>query len=211
MSVDVRFWDNIADEYAAKPVDDPAAFERKIAITKSHLTPTSAVLDVGCGTGSLALRLADAAGQVHGLDVSKEMIRIAEGKAAAAGVDNVTFRCGTLDDAGFAAESLDVVCAYSLLHLVDDRDATLRAIHRLLKPGGVFISSTVCLGGSLVPYRVVLALLRWLGKAPRVCVLRQARLRDEIAAAGFVDLQAPDVGAKDNVAFLVARRPAPAG
>ncbi|MCA9658524.1 MAG: class I SAM-dependent methyltransferase [Myxococcales bacterium] len=208
MSVDVSFWDRIADEYAAKPVEDPAAFERKIAVTKAALTQTSAVLDVGCGTGSLALRLAADAGQIYGLDVSKEMIRIAEGKAAAAGVANVTFRCGTLEDADFAPESLDVVCAYSLLHLVDDRGATLRTIYRLLKPGGAFISSTVCLGGSLVPYRLILPLMRWLGKAPRVCVLRQARLRDEIAAAGFVDLQAPDVGAKGDIAFLVARKPA---
>ena len=51
---DPSFWDKIAQKYSQKPVDDPEAFERKIAITKRLLRPDSRVLDVGCGTGLLA-------------------------------------------------------------------------------------------------------------------------------------------------------------
>lgn len=202
------FWDAIADDYAAKPVDDPEAFERKITLTRALLTPDATVLDVGCGTGSLALRLADAAAWVHGLDVSPAMIRIARAKAAEQAVDNVTFHVGALD-ASFDAlgpGSVDVVCAYSLLHLLADRPATLRRVHDLLAPGGVFVSSTVCLGDGWIPYRPVLAVMRWLGKAPPVACLRRRTLEAELTGAGLGDVVQHDVGAQPNIAFIVARK-----
>jgi arsenite methyltransferase len=205
MTADVRFWDGIAESYAAKPVDLPEAFERKISITKGYLTPGSVVLDVGCGTGSLALRLAPEAAHVHGLDVSPEMMRIARAKAE--GVGNVTFHVGTLDDARFDPESVDVLCAYSILHLVDDLDATLAELFRLLKPGGVLVSSTVCLAGGLVPFALILPVMRWFGKAPYVSILGRDALQEAVRRAGFVDLQAPEVGADPRTLFLLARKP----
>ena len=205
MPADARFWDAIAEKYAASPVADPAAFERKIAVMAAAIGPTDRVLDVGCGTGSLALRLAPGAGHIDGLDVSPEMMRIARGKAA--GVANVAFHTGTLDDALFPEASFDAVSACSLLHLVDDRDATLAQLYRMLKPGGFFVTSTVCLGESWIPYAPVLAVARWLGKAPKVTIFTKQALAESITRAGFVGLDAPDVGAKPEIAFFVARRP----
>lgn len=209
MNADPTFWNRIADDYARRPVEDPAAFDRKIAIMKARLTPTDTVVDVGCGTGSLALRLAPAAGHVHGVDVSPEMIRIARGKAA--GVDNVTFHVAAFDDAFTALPdgSVDLLAACSLLHLVDDRDAALARMFRLLRPGGVFVTSTVCLGASWVPYAPILLGMYWLGKAPRVQIFTKQGLADDVRRAGFVAIEQPDVGAKPEIAFLVARRPGP--
>ncbi|MCA9569732.1 MAG: class I SAM-dependent methyltransferase [Myxococcales bacterium] len=153
---DPSFWDTRAEAYAAKPVDDPAAFERKQAVTREHLAPDHVVLDVGCGTGSLALLLAPHVREVHGLDGSAEMVRIARSKAEAAGVGDMSFD-RRLFDGSFEAlvpGSLDMVCAYSLLHLVPDRADALARAFALLKPGGTFVSSTVCLGelvGALPP------------------------------------------------------------
>ncbi len=206
MTADVRFWDTIAAGYAARPVEDPAAFDRKIAVMQAAIAPTDTVLDVGCGTGSLALRLAPGARHVHGLDVSPEMMRIAREKAA--NVQNVTFHTGTLDDATFPEGSLDAVSACSILHLVDDRDDMLARIYRLLKPGGFFVTSTVCLGESWIPYAPILTVARWLGKAPAVTIFSKQALAESITRAGFVGLEAPDVGAKPEIAFFVARRPA---
>lgn len=206
MTADPTFWNRIADEYARKPVEDPEAFERKIAVMKNLMKPTDTVLDVGCGTGSLALRLAPSAAQVHGLDVSPEMVRIARGKAE--GVANVTFHTGAFDDTftTFADGSLDGLCACSILHLVEDRNAALARMYRLLKPGGFLVTSTACLGESWVPYTPILGLMRWLGKAPRVWVFSKQTLADEIRSAGFVDLETPDVGARPELGFIVARR-----
>lgn len=209
MTNEAAFWNDLAEKYAQKPVEDPAAFEAKIAITKSRMKPTDVVLDIGCGTGSLVLRLAASAGQVHGLDLSSEMIRIAKSKAEAQEVKNVTFHTGPFDDTFTASEdeSLDGICAYSLLHLLDDRPAALSRIFGLLKPGGFFISSTVCLGESWVPYGPLLWAMRALGKAPMVNIFDKRTLEDEVRRAGFVDLSQPDVGAKPTIAFIVATKP----
>ncbi len=209
MHADAAFWNNLADRYSRKPVDDPDAFDRKIAITKARMTPQDTVLDVGCGTGSLALRLAPTGAQLHGLDISTEMIRIANGKAAAKKVDNVTFHTGPFDDTftAFEPASLDGICAYSILHLVADRPAALDRIFRLLKPGGFFISSTVCLGGSWVPYGAMIRVMRFFGKAPTVEIVTAQTVADEIKRAGFVDVSQPDVGARPIVAFMVATKP----
>jgi len=167
------------------------------------------VLDVGCGTGSLALRLAPSAGHVHGLDISPEMIRIARGKAEAAGADSVRFHVGPFDERFTALPdgSVDLLSACSLLHLVEDRAAVLAQALRLLKPGGVFVTSTVCLGESWIPYRPLLTEMRWAGRAPPVWVFDKATLADDLRRAGLVDVEAPDVGAKGEIGFFVARRP----
>jgi arsenite methyltransferase len=193
VTADAVFWNNLADKYSKKPVADPAAFERKIAITKALISPRDVVVDVGCGTGSLALRLAPGAAHVHGLDLSSEMIRIARDKTKAAEVTEQT---------------VDGICAYSLLHLTDDLPATLGRILRLLEPGGFFVSSTPCLGGPWSPYRPLLWTMRALNKAPAVKIFTKRTLEDEMRRAGFADITQPDIGVKPDIAFIVAKRPA---
>jgi ubiquinone/menaquinone biosynthesis C-methylase UbiE len=206
---DAAFWNGLADKYARQPVANPEAFERKIEITKSRMKSSDIVLDIGCGTGSLALRLAPAAAHVHALDLSSEMIRIANEKARAQRVDNVTFHVGALDDsfATLKDGELDGICAYSILHLLEQRAPALERMFRLLKPGGFFVSSTVCLAESRMPLGLPLAVMRWFGKAPLVRIFSRRTLEQELRRAGFVELAQPDVGAKSTVAFIVASKP----
>ncbi len=204
---DVTFWDDIAQSYAEKPVELPEAFEDKIRHTIAKMEPDHTVLDIGCGTGSLALRLAPSGGHIHGLDVSSQMIRIAREKASE--VENVTFHVGAFDPSFdvFPARSLDGICAYSLLHLVTDGAAALARMYEALRPGGFLVTSTPCLGESWVPYRPIITVMRWAGKAPRVEVVTKAWVRQAVRDAGFVDLEEPEVGAKATTTFLMARRP----
>lgn len=205
---DHHFWDNLAEKYAAQPVANVPAFERKKAITRDHLRPDSSVLELGCGTGSLALSMARHAGHIHGLDISAEMLRIADQKRQAGGIANVSFRQGTLDaDLPFPRESFDSVWAYSILHLVPDRRRVLQTLFDLLEPGGSFISSNVCLGGSWVPYGAILAVMRWFGKAPVVHIYDRATILREMGEVGFVDVVEQDVGADRQTAFIVAKKP----
>jgi len=207
-TTDARFWDQAAEKYAASPVGDVAAFERKKALTRELLTPESTILEVGCGTGSLALEMAPFAGHIHALDVSAEMVRIANGKKEAEGLGNVTFHQSTLDGPlPVETGQVDGVWAYSILHLLEDRRGALERLFALLRPGGAFVSSNVCLRGSWVPYGALIALMRWLGKAPHVYLYDRDTIRRELAEVGFVDITEHDVGADPKVAFITASRP----
>lgn len=208
MTFETRFWDNIAEKYAKKPVGNPDAYRRKVDITKANLRADHTVLDVGCGTGTLAVELAPHVAQAHGVDVSFEMVRIAKGRARDANVGNVTFHQTTLNaPLPFSAESFDGICAYNILHLVDEPAETLTTLFRLLKPGGTFISSTPCLQESWVPFGMILPVMRWIGKAPAVHRLRSAELLEQMRKAGFEAMTTPDVGADKMTAFVVARKP----
>jgi ubiquinone/menaquinone biosynthesis C-methylase UbiE len=209
MSADAKFWDDIAVKYAAKPVGDATAFDRKKAITREHMRQGAKILEIGCGTGSLALELSPRAGHVHAIDISAEMIRIANQKKEQQGVSNVTFQQGALDAGApsFEPAQFDAVWAYSILHLVEDRSWTLKRIFELMKPGGSFISSNVCLGGTWVPYGVLIAVMRWFGKAPVVYRHDRETIMREMREAGFVEVEEKDVGTGKTVTFIVAKKP----
>ena len=208
MTADAKFWDDIADKYAASPVKDVSAFERKQAITRELLRADSNVIEIGCGTGSLALALAPFAGHIHAVDFSAEMVRIASHKQRAQGASNVTFHQGTLDGpTRFEPETFDSALAFSILHLVPDRAAVLRTIWKLLKPGGSLISSNVCLGETWVPYGPLIHVARWLGKAPKVHIYDRGTIMRELRDAGFTRIEERDVGAEKTVAFIVASKP----
>ncbi len=209
MFADARFWDNLAERYAQKPIDNLPAYHGKLAATKARLNPHDLVLDIGCGTGSLALELAPHVAHVHAVDLSREMVKIGERKAQDQGVSNVTFHVGTLDAlASFEPGSFNAVCAYNILHLVQNRAAMLQRIAELLGPQGFFVSTTPCLGESKVPYKLILPIMRWLGKAPSVQVIDIDHLENGLREAGFVDLTRPDVGAASHTAFVLASTPA---
>lgn len=194
-----EFWDRIAPGYSRQPVADPASYARKLAATQALMRPDMTVLELGCGTGSTALAHAPHVARIDATDLSAAMIAIASEKARAAGVANVRFWQSSVKDfamperpvatlngeAGDEAEGYDMVLALNLLHLVPDRAAALATIHRLLKPGGIFVSSTVCLADRMWFLRPVIAVMRWLGKAPHVSFAGEKDILREVAQAGF--------------------------
>ena len=199
------FWDRIADRYAKKPVADESAYEKKLATTRRYLRDDATVLEVGCGTGTTAIRHAPHVAHVHATDISARMIEIAQQRADEANVDNVTFEQTALEDLDLPDESVDVVLALSLLHLVADRDAAIANLHRWLKPGGVLVTSTACLGDNMRWFRFVAPVGAALGLMPIVKIFRMNDLRRSLADAGFVedvDLPASD----GRTLFAVSRK-----
>ena len=117
---------------------DRAFREQLVAL--AHLVPGEAVLDVGCGTGTLAIiakGLVGASGQVFGIDASPAMIARATGKAARAGAD-VSFKTAVVEALPFADGQFDVVLSTLMLHHLPRklRQQCAREIRRVLKPQG---------------------------------------------------------------------------
>lgn len=203
---EARIWDRFADSYAAKPVPDEAVYAEKLAITRTHLTPESTVVEFGCGTGSTALAHAPHVNHIIASDVSPRMIEIARGKARDAGVDNVHFCAVPIEELEIADGTADVVLGLSILHLLKDRRAAIAKAYAMTRPGGVFISSTACRVGWMRLLQPLLSAGRWLGLVPRVSLAPPQQLRDELTAEGFVIERDWRPGA-GSTAFIVARKP----
>ncbi len=199
------FWDRHAAGYAKRPVADQASYEIKLDATRRYLTTSSKVLELGCGTGSTAIAHAPYAGNIVATDISDGMLDIARQKASDAGVENVEFRQARVDE--IRETGYDMVMAHSLLHLLEDRDIAIRQILTMLKPGGVFVSSTMCLGDAYRWVGWIKAPARALGLFPLLRVFTADQLRDSIRKAGF-DIEYDWQPSPKKGLFLVARKPA---
>lgn len=207
-SKDARFWDRMARKYAASPISDTAGYERTLERTRHYLKPDFTAFEFGCGTGSTALRLAPSVAKLVATDISSEMIAIAREKAAAQGQTNIEFAVGTPESAQFSDASFDAAMAFNLLHLVEAREAAYRGVHRLLKPGGLFISKTPCLKEMNPLFRPLVPIMQFFGQAPTVAFFSAAELEREIEAAGFeiVERARHASRGKDARPFLAARK-----
>ncbi len=200
-----RFWDRHAKGYAKRPVADETAYQRKLKLTQDYLSPDMEVLELGCGTGTTALNQAPFVKHIKGIDISRNMLEIARAKAETGKVKNVTFQQSSIDNLETSDSSYDVVMGHSILHLLENKEAVIARVHRMLKPGGVFVSSTACLGGRVPVLRAILPVGRFLGLLPLVEFFTAEELEGDLTDAGFrIDHQwQPD---KSKAVFIVATK-----
>ncbi|MEM1112094.1 MAG: class I SAM-dependent methyltransferase [Pseudomonadota bacterium] len=200
-----EFWDRIAPRYSKQAISDPESYARKLETTQALMRADMTVLELGCGTGSTALAHAAHVAHIEATDVSGTMLDIGRQRAAQADVSNVCFVQSSVES--YENDSrFDMVLALNLMHLLPDRRAALAKIHRLLKPGGYFISSTVCLADRLWYLRPVIPLMQWLGKAPYVSFVPEKDWLREVAAAGFDSQEHWTHAGRANSVFLVTTK-----
>lgn len=140
-------WDYVHDTDAARAYDAALAdcdlLRTDLAFVKQQFTRPGKVIDLGCGTGRLALTLARENFQVLAVDLSAEMLRIVGEKATAAGLHLDRVQANLVDLDGLADGSFDyAACLFSTLGLIAgaaERTRFLRHVHRLLVPGGMFV------------------------------------------------------------------------
>jgi len=201
-----KFWDRKAERYSARPISDEDAYEEKLRITSEYLGPEMRVLEFGCGTGSTALIHAPSVRQIHAIDVSKNMIKIARTKASAMDIRNVTFACTAIEDLELRDGSFDAVLGLNILHLLGNWREVLVQVNRFLKPGGVFVSSTFCIGDSMNFLRWILPIGTLVGLLPAIRVFKQADLQKGLQDAGF-EIEPHWQPGKNKSLFIVARKP----
>lgn len=207
MAPSAKFWDKIAEKYAKQPVSDEPAYQKKLEVTQSYFRPDMEVLEIGCGTGTTSLTHAPYVKHICATDISANMIAICKRKAEAQNITNVTFEQATAEDLAVPDGTMDVVMAHSLLHLLEDKEAMMAKVYRMLKPGGLFVTNTVCLGDRMWYMAPLLPLMRLLGFAPLVKVFTVKHLVQTIKESGYeIDHQWQP--AKSIGVFIVAKKPA---
>jgi ubiquinone/menaquinone biosynthesis C-methylase UbiE len=140
-----KFWDKQAKKYDESEKQFASVYKDIIAKTVKYLNLNDNVLDYGCATGTKTIELSDKVRHIHGLDISTGMIQEAIKKTDALKIPNISFSRGTIYDTDLEKASFDKIVAYGILHLLEDKERAVQRIHELLKPGGLFISTTACM------------------------------------------------------------------
>jgi SAM-dependent methyltransferase len=201
----------------------------------AQLEPGETVLDLGSGGGIdvlLSAKRVGPTGKAYGLDMTDEMLALANENKRKAGVENVEFLKGEIEQIPLPDNSVDVIISNCVINLSADKDRVLREALRVLKPGGRFAVSDVVTRGEMLP-EIRKNVLLWVG-----CVagaLEENEYRAKVAAAGFekieieptriyriedareflsgqnidVDAIAPQVDGKFMSAFVRAVKPQP--
>ena len=140
-----KFWDRAAPDYDNAEASDSHKHELVFDTLKKYMLPADKVLDLGCGTGLMASRIAGHVQQVTGIDISSQMIRKAQERALQNSLTNTHFLKADVFDEKLSHHSFECITANYLLHLLPDLQAVLQRADHLLKPGGYFMATTPCM------------------------------------------------------------------
>ncbi|WP_298844079.1 class I SAM-dependent methyltransferase [uncultured Roseobacter sp.] len=201
------FWDRIAPKYARQPIRDMKSYEYTLGRTRSYLGSGDRVLELGCGTGSTAIRLADGVARYTATDVSAGMIAEARIKQTP---DNLELLTAGWSEPRLLDREYDAVLALNLLHLLRDMPSVLRRVHSLLEPGGLFISKTTVAPARPPLWfpllRIGLPLLHLTGRVPFVAFRTIGEHDAMITAAGFQIVETFDGSGAVPSRYVVARK-----
>ena len=155
----------------------------------AQLKPGETVLDLGSGGGIdvlLSARRVGPTGKAYGLDMTDEMLALANDNKRKAGVDNVEFLKGEIENIPLPDNSVDVIISNCVINLSADKDRVLREAFRVLRPGGRFAVSDVVTRGEILP-EIRQSVLAWVG-----CIagaLEENEYRGKLTTAGFEQIE----------------------
>ena len=179
-----RFWDKIAPEY------EPF-IEKHWKVYPSLLDKIyndvdgDTVLEVACGTGLVALKVAKRVSKVYGIDISEPMIDEAKKKAKETGIQNVEFSVKDAYALSFDNNMFDTVICNNALHNMKEPEKTLSEIKRMLKTGGQLIATIVGIGESR-KYKIMMTMYHLFGgRLPIFHKLNLDELANMISESGF--------------------------
>jgi 2-polyprenyl-3-methyl-5-hydroxy-6-metoxy-1,4-benzoquinol methylase len=121
---------------------------------------------------------------IHAIDISSKMIEIAKNKADNRKIQNIDYTYSTIFNEKYKSGSFDVILAFYILHLLEDNPKTIQRINDLLKPGGLIITVTPCIGEKIF-LNISLSLLSKIGLIPDIKSFKANELEDSIANGNF--------------------------
>lgn len=182
------------------------AYKKTVKRSLPYLQEGDRVLEFGCGTGNTTIPLAKHVKSVVAIDTSEEMLSKAALKARENEIDNITFCHTDLKDFSGEHGSFDVVTAFNVLLYLEDRDEILEKIWKLLKPGGIFISATDCLGRNFSKDSLRKFVKTKLHLMPYVSFDTPIGLMRKIQKSGFLVLEIVNLHKNPPNIFIVAQK-----
>jgi len=205
MNKSEKFWDQAANKYDQEEKEDEQTYVKIIERTKKYLKISDVVLDYGCGTGLISNEIADNVKAIHAIDISSKMIEIAKKKADGRKIENIDYAHSTIFDERYQRGSFDVILAFYILHLSEDIHKVMQRINELLKPGGLIISATPCMGERIF-LSTPLLLVSKLGLIPKIRPFRISELEDSVANGNFEIVEAECLHQSGQQYFIAAKK-----
>jgi 2-polyprenyl-3-methyl-5-hydroxy-6-metoxy-1,4-benzoquinol methylase len=200
-----KFWDRVAKSSDEQDDELDETYLKILESTKKHLHVDDIVLDYACGTGIITNEIAGDVKEIHAIDISSKMIEVAKRRAGEHNFENVHFAQTTIFDERYNNESFNVILAFNILHLLEDAHPVVHRINELIKPGGLFISTTPCLGEKKV-LGIFLSILSKIRIFPYLKRLKIPELEGLIANGNFQIVETENLDPTGPSHFIVAKK-----
>jgi 2-polyprenyl-3-methyl-5-hydroxy-6-metoxy-1,4-benzoquinol methylase len=199
------FWDKAANTYDQEEKKDEKTYINIIEKTKKYLKSSDIVLDFGCGTGLISNEIADCVKEIYAIDISSKMVGRAIKKAAMRNIKNIDYSHSTIFNERYKRGSFDVILDFYVLHLLEDTHMVMRRMNELLKPGGLMISATPCMGEK--PFSsTLLSLASRVGLVPKIRSFKISELENSIADEKFEIIGTELLNKSTQEYFIVAKK-----
>jgi len=210
------FWDKLSDFYEKQNREMTPVMKKTVENTAKYLKNEDRVLEVGCGNATMTCELAGKVKEIIATDISAGMLEIAKKKKEEKNIKNIRFIQTDTFSQRFKPESFDIVICFNVLLYITNREGFLKRIHELLKPGGLFISVTPCIGENKSPLKQSLrniTLLLYLFVRLRIFAsktlskmssLKISDLKREMVSSGFTLTEIENLGGWEYQYFISA-------
>lgn len=205
MKDSARFWDKFASRYDRYEERDASIYSMILDGIRMCLKKSDHVLDFACGTGLGANEIAGNVNDIVGIDISSKMLEIAQSKLETRKIGNVKYIQSDIFGKDLSAGEFDAVIGSYIIHLLGDPESVIKRINSLLKPGGLFISVTPCLGESR-SLRAMLWVAGVFGLVPKTRAFKTTGLGNLIKSCGFEITEIKCLYKEGSQNFIVAKK-----
>lgn len=201
-----NFWDKRAQSYDSNITAHNLQYQRIIDKTISLVEKGATVLDFGCASGEISRGIAPYVKSLHGVDISPQMIHLANQKAMENQADNLKFSVMDIMDVQLDTCQFDIIIAFNILHLVDDAHAVINRIHQLLKSGGILISQTPCLSERHILVRTIIHMAQVLDFAPSIHSFTANELEENLRNNHFRVIETTRWDTSNQIQWITAQK-----
>ncbi|MDR2918563.1 MAG: class I SAM-dependent methyltransferase [Tannerella sp.] len=200
-----KFWDRVSGWSKAESAANSTlvkCLNNKFGI---HIMPNDTVLDFGCGTGTITLRIAQNAKKVYGVDVSGGMLERAQQNLKNQNIDNTVFIKITTLEEMFHDNFFQVITIFNVLQYIENRKELFKQFYKLLRPQGVLIVAVPCFGGMNTSSALVVKFLRLVRIMPETYFFNVDKIEKEITDTGFSIIESINLSNLPEK-YIVARK-----
>lgn len=188
-----KFWDRVSGWSKAETAANSTLVKCVNSKMGTHFMPGDTVLDFGCGTGTITLRIARHTDKVYGVDISGGMLKRAQQNRKDQHADNAVFMKLTALDEMFQDNFFQVVTIFNVLQYIDNRQKIFNQAYSLLQPKGKLIIAVPCFGEMNSFSALLVSFLRFVHIMPKTYFFSSKQIEKEIIDSGFSILESFDL------------------